>query len=119
MIGVEVGITAASVGEGEGSMTAEVGGGWVGVVVGDAATRITVEEVVGLCEGVGARDKRGWQPTNVVNTNRANRRSATTARLNSTLSALRYPVDSSAMTIRYLREVNWITVQNWVGDLWD
>ena len=107
LIGVKVSTKIASVGDGEGSMTAEVGVGGVGVAAGDSANNTSVGEVVGLGVGVGPRDKMGWQPTNATNRNKANRLSPTPARRNPTLSTQEYPLDSSAMTIRPPREVNW------------
>lgn len=90
IIGVAVGIAAASAGEGEVSLIGEVSRCGVRVAVGESATIATVAELVGLCEGVGAPNKSGWQPTDAVNSTKANPRSLTTARRNSTHSAQRY-----------------------------
>ena len=83
MIGITVGINAVRAGDGEGLAIAEVGRGWVEVGVGESTARITVDEVVGLWEGVGAIDKKGWQPATAINSKKANRRSSMTARRNS------------------------------------
>ena len=91
MIGVTVGINAVRVGDGEGLAIAEVGRGCVEVGVGESTARITVDEVAGLWEGVGAIDKKGWQPATAINSKKTNRRSSMTARRNSTHSAQRFP----------------------------
>lgn len=106
MISVAVGTAGGGGGEVEVAVIGEVGRCGVKVAVGESATKTTVDELVGLSEGLGASDKRGWQPTDAVNSNKANPRSPATARRNSTHPTLRCPLGSSVMPNRQLRDVN-------------